>query len=192
MKDINQIVDRLKMETNNSKEITYRKKMVCKREVYIIYNEPLTSSDKISDFIIRSLDRINKIYPKEKKLEEVIFNEIENFKVSKITTYEDICYYLHYGFTIILLENSSTYFALETKGKLSRSINTPQTESALRGAMDSFVEDMQTNMGLIRRRIKNNNLWVESNEVGRYTKTKVNIIYINGSTDLFHFRVYNK
>lgn len=183
MKDINQIVDRLKMETNNSKEITYRKKMVCKREVYIIYNEPLTSSDKISDFIIRSLDRINKIYPKEKKLEEVIFNEIENFKVSKITTYEDICYYLHYGFTIILLENSSTYFALETKGKLSRSISTPQTESALRGAMDSFVEDMQTNMGLIRRRIKDNQLWVESLEVGRYTKTKVNLVYLNGVCD---------
>ena len=181
--EIQDLVNRLKTETNNSKEITYRKKMVCKREVYIIYNEPLTSSDKISDFIIRSLDRINKIYPKEKNLEEVIFNEIENFKVSKITTYEDICYYLHYGFTIILLENSSTYFALETKGKLSRSISTPQTESALRGAMDSFVEDMQTNMGLIRRRIKDNQLWVESLEVGRYTKTKVNLVYLNGVCD---------
>jgi spore germination protein KA len=35
-------------------------------------------------------------------------------------------------------------------------------------------------MGLIRRRIKDNNLWVKDNEVGRYTKTKVAIIYIKG------------
>lgn len=79
-----------------------------------------------------------------------------------------------------MVEDSPTYFALETKAKLSRSISTPQTESALRGSMDSFVEDMQTNMGLIRRRIKNNNLWINSLEIGKYTKTKVNLIYLNG------------
>ena len=45
--------------------------------------------------------------------------------------------------------------------------------------MDAFVEDMQTNIGLIRRRIKDNNLWIDSQDVGRYTKTKVSIVYIN-------------
>lgn len=179
MKNIETIVTKLKKDTNNNNEITYRKKDVCHKLVYIIYNEPLTSSDKISDFIIRSLDRINHLYPNNNKLEEKIFNEISNFKIKKITTYEDICYYLHYGFTILLIENSTTYFALETKTNLARSISTPQTESALRGAMDSFVEDMQINMGLIRRRIKTNNLWVKSIEVGKYTSTKVNIIYLN-------------
>lgn len=180
MKDIEKIVDRLMKETNQSDEITIRKKEVCKRTVYVIYNEPLTSSDKISDFIVRSLDRINRVYKKSDKLEDIIFNEIDNFKIKKINTYQDICYYLHYGFTILLLSDSDTYFVLETKRDLARGISAPQTENALRGAMDSFVEDMQTNMGLIRRRIKDNNLWVESNEVGRYTKTKVNIVYMNG------------
>ena len=180
MEKIETIITSLKKDTNNTSDITYRKKKVCNKEIYIIYNEPLTSSDKISDFIIRSLDKINKQYPKPKNLENIIFNEIENFKITKITNYEDICYYLHYGFTIILIEDSPTYFALETKSKLSRSISTPQTESALRGSMDSFVEDMQTNMGLIRRRIKDNNLWIESLEIGKYTKTKVNLIYLNG------------
>ena len=180
LKKIENVVNQLKKDTNQVDEITYRKKIVCKKTIYIIYNEPLTSSDKISDFIIRSLDRIDRLYKKSNQLEEVIFNEIDNFKVKKITTYEEICYYLNYGFTCLLIEGCDTYFVLETKRDLARSISPPQTENALRGAMDSFVEDMQTNMGLIRRRIKNNNLWIESNEVGRYTTTKVNIIYING------------
>lgn len=180
MNNIEKIMTKLQKDTNQSDDITYRKKIVCQKEVLIIYNEPLTSSDKISDFIIRSLDRINHIYKKSKNLEEIILNEIDNFKIKKITTYQDICYYLNYGFTILILESSDTYYALETKRNLARSISPPQTENALRGAMDSFVEDMQTNMGLIRRRIKDNNLWIQANEVGRHTKTKVNIIYIKG------------
>lgn len=179
----NDIVKKLKKDTNNNDDITYREMTICNNKITIIYNEPLTSSDKISDFIIRSLDKINSTYPKTKKIEELIYNQIENFKIKKITTYEDISYYLNYGFTIILIENSPTYFALETKASLSRSINTPQTEGSLRGAMDSFVEDIQTNIGLIRRRIKNNNLWIKTLEVGKYTNTKVNIIYINGITN---------
>ena len=171
MKDIEQIVEQIKKDTKKSDDITFRKKHVCKNKVYVIYNEPLTSSDKISDFIIRSLERINKLYRSSNDLGANIFNEIYNFKIKKVTTYQDICYYLHYGFTIILLENSDYHFALETKRDLARGISAPQTENALRGAMDSFVEDMQTNMGLIRRRIKDNNLWVEPLEIGRYTKT---------------------
>lgn len=180
MMNIENIVTKLKSDTNNTTDIAYREKIVCKKKIYIIYNEPLISSDKISDFIIRSLDTINTKYKKNNNLEDIIFNEIDNFKITKINTFDDLSYYLNYGFTIILIEENDTILALETKGELSRSITAPQTENALRGAMDSFVENIQTNMGLIRRRIKDNNLWTETLEVGRYTKTKVNIVYING------------
>lgn len=67
MKKIETIIKTLKQDTNNTTDITYRKKKVCNKDIYIIYNEPLTSSDKISDFIIRSLDKINKQYKKPKK-----------------------------------------------------------------------------------------------------------------------------
>ncbi len=173
------IVNRLKEDTNYSDEIIYREKIVCKNKLYIIYNEPLTSSDTISDFVIRSLDSINRLYKTSNKLDQIIFNEIDNVKISKIYTYEEICYYINCGFTIILITGYDTYFALETRRNLSRGISTPLTENALRGSMDSFVEDIQTNMGLIKKRIKNNNLWFNSLLVGRYTKTKVNILYIN-------------
>lgn len=178
MENIKKIINKLKKDTNNAEDITYREKIVCKKKVEIIYNESLTGSDKISDFIIRSLDKINRLN-KNKDILKAITNDIDNFKYKEITTYQDICYYLNYGFTIILIEDEETALALETKRDLARSIATPQTENSLRGSMDAFVEDMQTNLGLIRRRIKDNNLWIKANEIGRYTKTKVNILYIN-------------
>ena len=180
MNNIEYIVNKLKNDTNNTDYTTYREKIVCNKKVYIIYIDPLTSSDKISDFIIRSLDRINKTYKKNDDLGKVIENEIDNFKIKKITTYKDLCYHLNYGFTIILIDGCEYSFALETKRNLARGISAPQTETALRGAMDSFVEDMHTNIGLIKRRIKDNDLWTENMDVGRSTKTKVSILYING------------
>lgn len=180
MKNIDFIVNKLKTETNNTDYTTYREKIVCGKKIIIIYIDPLTASDKISDFIVRSLDRINKIYKKHDDLGKIIENEIDNFKIKKITNYKDLCYHLNYGFTILLIEDLEYAFALETKRSLARSINAPQTETALRGAMDAFVEDLHTNIGLIKRRIKDNNLWEESIEIGKHTTTKVSIIYING------------
>lgn len=180
MKDIGYIVNKLKKDTNNTDYTTYREKIVCNRKLVIIYIDPLTSSDKISDFIVRSLDRINKTYKKNDDLGKILENEIDNFKVKKINTYKDLCYHLNYGFTIVLIDGYEYCLALETKRALSRSIGAPQTENALRGAMDAFVEDMHTNIGLIKRRIKDNNLWTESMDIGRHTTTKVSIVYING------------
>lgn len=176
---INNIIETLKKETNNNSDIVYRKKIINKELIYIIYNEPLTSSDKISDFIIRSLDSIDYKYNNRNNLYEIILNDINNFKVVEISTYKDICYYLNYGFTIILFENNK-YLALETKRNLARGISEPSTETTLRGSMDSFVEEIQTNTGLIKRRIKDNNLWSINNEVGKHTKTRTTIMYING------------
>lgn len=177
---LNKIIINLRNDTHESQGITYRNLRVCHRNIYVIYDDALTSSDKISDFIIRSLDDINHHYSKFCKLDDVIMRSINNVSIKRIYSYKEICYYLHYGFTILLIEDCSSFLVLETKRNLSRSITSPQTETALRGAMDSFVEDILTNVGLIRRRIKDNRLWIDSHEVGRYTKTLVNVFYIKG------------
>ena len=176
---MNEIINKLKIDTNNETDIIYREKKIKNETIYIIYNESLTGNDQISDFIIRSLDSISYRYEKNNNLYKEIINNINNFKVKEITTYKDICYYLNNGFTIIIFENSK-YLALETKKELSRSISTPSTETTLRGSLDSFIEEIQTNVGLVRRRIKDNNLWTINNDIGTYTKTKTTILYING------------
>ena len=58
MNEIEKIVENLKKETGNIDDIIYRIKYIGKKKTYIIYNEPLTSSEKISDFVIRSLNKI--------------------------------------------------------------------------------------------------------------------------------------
>ena len=169
------IINKLKKDTNNGDNIIYRKKKILYKTIYIIFNETISSSDTISDFIIRSL---NNIYiPTYNN----ILNKISNFKYKEINNYKDISYYLNSGFTIILFSNKK-YIALETRKNLSRGITSPITENTPRGALDSFTENIENNIGLIKRRIKSNNLWIKNYRLGKYTDTSISLLYINTIT----------
>ena len=168
---MNYIIDKLQKETNNQDNIIYRKKTIIYKTIYIIYNETLISSDTISNFIIRSLNNIH--IPTYNN----ILNKINNFKYKEINTYKDLVYYLNSGFTIIIYKNDK-YLALETRKDLSRGISIPTTENTPRGALDSFTENIETNIGLIKRRIKSNDLWIKNYRLGKYTNTSISLLYI--------------
>lgn len=169
---MNKIIKLLKKDTNNLENIIYRKKYIGLTKIFIIYNETLASSDKVSDFIIRSLDNITPFFVYHK-----IINNIDNFKYKVLRNYNEIDFYLNSGFTILLI--GKHYIALETKKDITRSITSPNTENVIRGPSDAFTENIEINIGLIKRRIKSNNLWIKNYNIGLYTKTNISLIYIN-------------
>lgn len=175
----NKIIEKLKNDTNNSSYVIYREKYIKGIRIDIIYNEVLTDQDKMSNFIYRSLDHIDNIYDSNELLYDVIRNNISNIKIKEIKGYSDICKYLNNGFVILLIENDYS-LALEVKKNLTRSIEKPMTETTIRGPMDSFTENIEINMGLIKRRIKSNKLWNYDMELGEYSKNKISILTIDG------------
>lgn len=187
LNNIKEIEKRIKRETNNIDDIIYRKKTIGKTNILIIFNEPLTSADKISNFIIRSLNNIDK-----NDVVHNIENNINNFKWKRITTYEEICFFLHRGFTIILIEDNNYALVLETKANLNRGISFPEGENTLRGAKDSFVEEFQINIGLIKKRIKTNSLRIDKLTIGKYTNTQFGVLSIDGKVDQNTLDVVNQ
>ena len=69
--------------------------------------------------------------------------------------------------------------AVETKKNLSRNISEPTIEQTINGPKDSLNEDYMTNIGLIRKRIKDESLTMIEKKVGKKSKTKVNIMYLD-------------
>lgn len=171
MNNMQEIINRIKKETNNLDNVIYRKKKILHKEIYIIYIDALIAADKISDFVIRSLNNIH--IPTYKN----ILNKINNFKYKELTTYEDLIYHLNSGFTILVIEKDK-YIALETRRDLSRGISSPITENTSRGALDAFTENIEANIGLLKRRIKSNDLWIKKYKLGKYTETSTCLVYI--------------
>ncbi|RIW29361.1 spore germination protein [Bacillus salacetis] len=56
-------------------------------------------------------------------------------------------------------------------------------ETSIRGPKDGFVEDLKTNISLIRRRLNTSSLCLEKYTIGKRTKTKVALMYLEDIID---------
>ncbi|MCX7709731.1 MAG: spore germination protein [Clostridia bacterium] len=65
-----------------------------------------------------------------------------------------------------------------------RSIDEPETEKNIRGPHEGFVEPMDTNLAILRRKIKNNRLKFKTLTLGVQTNQKVAIAYIEGVANI--------
>ncbi|KRF41839.1 spore germination protein [Paenibacillus sp. Soil787] len=101
-------------------------------------------------------------------------------QVREIPDFETLYQSILSGLTVILLDGCVQGLAANTQGGEHRSVEEPTTQSVVRGPREGFTELISTNAALIRRKIKDPNLWMESMTVGRVTKTDVAIMYMNG------------
>jgi spore germination protein KA len=84
------------------------------------------------------------------------------------------------GETVILIDGQAVGLSVDTKGGNSRAVEEPTTQSVVRGPREGFVESMDTNISLLRRRIKSPKLWLETKTIGRVTQTNIGILYVKG------------
>ncbi|MBR2517569.1 spore germination protein [Geobacillus sp. FSL K6-0789] len=100
--------------------------------------------------------------------------------VKHVIDWEHLFLELFSGETIILLDGVPSAVSASTKGGQYRAIEEPQTQLAVRGPREGFTESLRANTAMIRRRIKNPNLWLETMQIGTVTQTDVAIMYIKG------------
>ena len=81
-----------------------------------------------------------------------------------------------------MLVEKDKYIALETKKEITRSVSNPVTENVIRGPLDAFNENIETNIGLIRKRLKRRDLYLNEFNIGS-TKNTVGIMYRDGVCD---------
>lgn len=149
------------------------------KDIYVIYLESVTGSDKVNDYVLKKLTSINDLkHVRKYNLESIIPGP----NTVKIQNSDQIEFYLTNGFTIVLSEKE--ILAFETKADINRSVSTPEVQKAIYGPNDAFTENIQINLGLLKRRIKSSHLKSEDLNMGRLTNTKVEILYIDNITDL--------
>lgn len=85
----------------------------------------------------------------------------------------------------ILIWDGSDYFALTVavKNEEGRSWSEPETENVIRGPHEGFTESGESNVMLLRRRLKTAELKKESLKIGEKSRTDVSLLYIHGVAD---------
>jgi spore germination protein len=99
---------------------------------------------------------------------------------SPLTTLAEALEAILEGNVVIYRQSDQTAYLAVGNGLENRSIQETENESSLRGPRDGFVESLNTNLSLIRRRYPDPELKINIELLGRRTKTRVALLYING------------
>lgn len=84
------------------------------------------------------------------------------------------------GSSVLFIDGYDAAVVIDSKGYPKRAVEQPSNEVVMRGPNASFTEHLRTNTALVRRYIKDNKLAFEKAEIGKRTKTIINIVYIEG------------
>lgn len=91
---------------------------------------------------------------------------------------DQLIQYVFEGKLIVIHTDQSHVFAIDVNKIPQRQIEPAVTESTIKGARDGFVEELSTNLGLIRKRMKTTSLKIKSFILGERNKTKIALLYL--------------
>lgn len=151
----------------------------------IIYTEVLVNNIIIDQNVVRPLMGVepDRLVPRPTLAETVMEKIIHGDEVKVKDSIEELVKNVLIGDTVVLLDGSRKAIAANSKKYNTRSVSIPETENTVNGPKESFNELIVSNLGLIRRKIKNPNLKFKIIEVGKVTKTRICITYIKGLAD---------
>ena len=176
--NIDIIFKKIKEMNGNSCDISTRIIEKNKNRIGYIFLESVSSDDKISNFLNKGIIESDK-----KKFFDSFYNSMKNSifnsNIKSCEDYDELFYFLSSGFTVIVFDNEEKAIVVETRMPLDRGVVESSSETIVRGPKDSFTENHNKNIGLIRKRIKDYNLWFHDIKVGRRTKTKVGVVFLN-------------
>lgn len=175
---MNDIISKIKIATGNSKDLIYKEIVIQNKTICLVFSEVLTSGEDINNYILKNISKIidfnidisNGLY-------DFFYNSIPSHNVSKIKDLDELLNKLFNGFVIFI--DGDKYFGMEMRASLDRGVTNVVNEISLRGPKDAFTENFNKNLGLVRRRIKSPDLFVKDLEVGKQTKTKIGVCYMN-------------
>jgi hypothetical protein len=113
---------------------------------------------------IKTLDDIKQMVP----VEDIIITSNVNVVEEK----------MHEGYLLVQLNEFANEAALiKAQRSVIRSISIPEVEFSVVGPKESFIESLETNLHLLRKRIPSNSLTIKIFKIGKLSKTKIAVIY---------------
>lgn len=98
--------------------------------------------------------------------------------IDKISTVTDMIEKLFSGYLLYHKSGETHFYGVNIAKIPQRTPEESNTEVSIKGPKDAFTEEIQTNISLIRKRIKTPTLYNESFTLGSISQTKVSLLYL--------------
>ncbi len=167
-------VKKIQQRFGNATDLIVRDFLIQGVKIVLVQNEVLCSSDYIGQFILKKLTTLPLT---EENKETLLYNLLPDNTIQKITDLNEMYDYICKGFALLVYDENKA-LAIEAKADLDRGVPESNNESSVRGSKDAFNENFNTNVGLIRRRLRSENCYLDSLFLGKESRTKTGIMYM--------------
>lgn len=84
------------------------------------------------------------------------------------------------GNAVLFVDGEKDFFIIGLKNPPGRTVAEPPTQVTVKGPREGFTEDIKTNLGLVRKRLKSDKLQIKTLEAGKQSDTAVALVFIDG------------
>ncbi|WP_424767748.1 spore germination protein [Paenibacillus sp. sgz302251] len=150
----------------------------------VVYLENQIDWQHLNETVIKPLISTNHSQELPVDVHTMKFLILTNCHITSTTVLGDIVQNILAGSAAIIVDGLDTAVIADVSGGEKRSLESPKTESVIRGQQVGFTEDLPTNLSMIRRRLKTPDLIIESGNVGKISRTRISIVYLKSITNV--------
>jgi len=181
-------LERLRAILGESLDLVYRKFRTGPGQgirAAVLYLDPMVDKKRLEEFILRPLMVDARMVPLPgltpgKALDRLKEKALAIGDVKEVSTLGGVVAGVLEGNTALLLAGETRALVAETRFWEGRAPEEPISEAAVRGPREGFTETLQTNIAMLRRRLKSSRLRLEHFTIGRVSRTDVVIAYLQG------------
>ncbi|WP_309119552.1 spore germination protein [Paenibacillus sp.] len=154
----------------------------------VVYIDGLSDADVVNSYIF---DMLNRSLYDVFRHEEAEERKIDMARLARellvgigsirsATDMGSVYRHLLSGEAIIFIDGMDCAYRADIRQWKGRDITESSNQTSVRGPRESFTETLRTNTSLIRRRIKDPRMRLETTAIGRRTRTDVTLVYLDG------------
>lgn len=157
---------------NSGDLIIYEFDTLCQKAAMVVYIEELIDRNGLYGSLIKPLIQdLTSHYD--------ILSTVPIAGAQEVYDIEKISHKILDGNVALFVEDIEVGYLFELGKWERRSVDEPHNERVIKGPREGFVEDININKSLIRRKIKNTHLIFEGYTLGVQTNTNICLVYIN-------------
>ncbi|MGO4497825.1 spore germination protein [Paenibacillus sp. 2RAB27] len=145
--------------------------------IMMIYAEGLCDTPQIGKVVLPALNTVYQENGFEYLQNGYALGALPLISFEGEATEQELTDAVFQGDLLLIFLASDAMYKLNICNRPQRTPEESSTEISIKGPKDGFVEDLATNIALIRKRIRSSSLCCETLTLGRRTRTKIGFMY---------------
>lgn len=184
LKDYNLNLNSFKSDFKDCSDFLLREVVIDGEKAFIMAMDGLVDTLQLNQTAVAPLLRIPLDFTTpEEHFEKIKTTIVGSVEMSVAETFEDCEFYLMNGFAVFVLDGHNKALVMGAQGWSRRTTDEPTNEAMVKGAKECFVETLNDNKALLRKRLKTPHLKLKQIKLGKAAKTPVVLAYIDNRAD---------